>query len=251
MKNLKEYVREQYSKVVSTEKTSSAYCSTTCCQEGFNESYEHLEGYDPNADYSLGCGLPTQFAKIKKGLTVLDLGSGAGNDCFVARAEVGELGKVIGLDFSEAMVEKARENSSKLNYSNVEFIVGDIEEMPIQNNSVDIVISNCVLNLVPNKKKVFSNIYRVLKVGGHFSISDVITTTTVPQEMKRDLNLLSDCISGATPKNEYLKAIETAGFKNIIIQKERELTMPKQAKQEYNFPPGFKILSLTIFAVKF
>lgn len=250
MKNIKEYVKEQYSKIISTKKSSyDSCCSTSCCQE-ISECYDNIKGYNPDADYGLGCGLPTQFAKIKVGQTVLDLGSGAGNDCFVARAEVGESGKVYGLDFSETMVEKARENSDKLGYSNVKFILGDIEKIPLPNNSVDVVVSNCVLNLVPNKDKVFSNIYEVLKKSGHFSISDVVTTTEMPNSLVLESDLLSDCVSKAAPKNKYLEAIEKAGFKNITIQKERELPMPTYENQQHDVPEDFKILSLTIYAEK-
>jgi len=252
MKHIKNYVKEQYSKVVSAEKSNNnSCCSTSCCQVEFSESYENLKGYNPDADYGLGCGLPTQFAKIKLGQTVLDLGSGAGNDCFVARAEVGENGKIYGLDFSEAMVKKAKENKNKLGYTNVEFIVGDIEKIPLDDNSVNVVISNCILNLVPNKKKVFFDIYKVLKEGGHFSISDVVNSNAMPNKMSLDPDLFSNCVSGAAaPKHEYLKAIEDAGFKNITIQKERELPIPQYVNEQYNITEDFKILSLTIYAEK-
>ncbi len=252
MKDIKNYVKEKYSDVVTQKANKSSCCNTntTRCEGGFNEDYADLKGYNPDADYGLGCGLPTEFAKLKLGQTVLDLGSGAGNDCFVARAEVGENGKVYGLDFSEVMVEKARENAHKLNYSNVEFILGDIEDIPLENNTIDVVVSNCVLNLVPDKEKVFSNIYKVLKPQGHFSISDVVTTAKIPEDMSLDPDLFSGCVSGVTPKDQYIERIKKSGFKNITLQKERELPIPEYAENKYEIPDDFKILSLTIYAEK-
>ncbi|MCX6296759.1 MAG: methyltransferase domain-containing protein, partial [Bacteroidetes bacterium] len=164
MKNeeqIKEMVKQKYSEIALQDKEinqSSCCGSGTCSTEVYNimsEDYKTLEGYDPNADLGLGCGLPTQFAKIKKGDTVIDLGSGAGNDCFVARAETGETGKIIGIDFTPAMIDKARTNAEKLGFNNVEFRQGDIEKIPVTSNVADVIVSNCVLNLVPNKKAVF------------------------------------------------------------------------------------------------
>ena len=140
-----------------------------------------LEGYNPDADLGLGCGLPTQFAKIKKGDTVIDLGSGAGNDAFIARYETGETGKVIGIDFTPAMIERARQNTEIRGFNNVEFRQGDIEQMPVTANTADVIVSNCVLNLVPNKDGVFKEIFRVLKPVGHFSISDIVLVGNLPE----------------------------------------------------------------------
>lgn len=251
MDPLKQYVREQYSKVVTqANEASGTCCQATCCQGGFNEDYSQLPGYILEADYGLGCGLPTQFARLRAGQTVLDLGSGAGNDCFVVRAAVGESGKVYGLDFSEAMVERARTNNRKLGYTNVEFLLGDIEAIPLEPETVDVVVSNCVLNLVPDKARVFENIYRVLKKEGHFSISDVVTTTELPPNLRLDPHLFSDCVAGATPKTAYLQAIRVAGFTQVQIQKERELPMPRYAGGKYQLPENLRILSLTIYAEK-
>ena len=161
---IKEMVRQKYSEIALQDAVTNA---SSCCGAGgcstevYNimcETYEELNGYNPEADLGLGCGLPTQFAKIRQGDTVIDLGSGAGNDCFVARSETGETGKVIGIDFTEAMISKARANAEKLSYHNVEFRQGDIENMPVNDNIADVVVSNCVLNLVPNKKVVFYQI---------------------------------------------------------------------------------------------
>ena len=216
-KNIKDIVNEKYSKIANQSKQqnlpagrqgeTSCCGSTGCCDNVdytvFSEDYSHLEGYNKDADLGLGCGLPTEFAKIKTGDTVLDLGSGAGNDCFVARAETGETGKVVGLDFSDEMLKRANENRTKLAYDNVEFLKGDIEEMPIESNSVNVVVSNCVLNLVPDKKKAFTEIYRVLKDNAHFSVSDVVLLGDLPEELKESAEMYAGCVSGAIKKDEY------------------------------------------------
>jgi SAM-dependent methyltransferase len=232
-------VRQKYSEIALQDKdTNSCSCcgSGSCSTEVYNimsKDYKDLDGYNPDADLGLGCGLPTQFAKIKKGDVVIDLGSGAGNDCFVARAETGETGKVIGIDFTSAMIEKARFNAEKRGFNNVEFLQGDIENMPVTANSADVVVSNCVLNLVPNKQAIFKEIYRVLKVGGHFSISDIVLTGELPQKLQSAAEMYAGCVAGASQKNDYLSFIKQAGFKNITLQKENAITLPDDILENY------------------
>jgi len=236
---IKEMVKQKYSEIALQDKeTNSCSCcgSGSCSTEVYNimsEDYKDLDGYNPDADLGLGCGLPTQFAKIKKGDTVIDLGSGAGNDCFVARAEAGETGKVIGIDFTPAMIEKARINAEKRGFNNVEFRQGDIEKMPVADNTADVVVSNCVLNLVPNKKTVFKEIYRVLKTGGHFSISDIVLTGVLPEEIQTAAEMYAGCVAGAIQKSEYLDFIKQAGFQNITIQKDNPIILPDDILENY------------------
>lgn len=236
---IKEMVKQKYSEIALQDQDTNA---TSCCGSGgcttevyniMNDEYNHLKGYNPDADLKLGCGLPTEFAKIKKGNTVVDLGSGAGNDCFVARHETGELGKVIGIDFTEAMIEKARTNAEKLGYNNVEFRLGDIENIPISADVVDVVVSNCVMNLVPDKPKAFSEVYRILKTNGHFSISDIVLTGDLPERIKNAAEMYAGCVASAIQKDAYLQIIKDAGFKNITIQKEKPIIIPNDILANY------------------
>lgn len=238
---IKLLVREKYSSIADQEpaQNSSSCCGATACcgdNEVYNimaDDYSQLEGYNPDADLGLGCGLPTAFANIKEGDTVIDLGSGAGNDCFIARSITGEKGKVIGIDFTPKMIEKARANAEKLGYNNVEFREGDIENMPVTSNKADVIVSNCVLNLVPNKHKVISEIYRVLKPGAHFSISDIVLEGELPGKWREIAELYAGCISGAIQKDEYLNIITEAGFINITVQKEKEIIVPDNILSNY------------------
>lgn len=261
---IKEMVRQKYSEIAlqsNAENAASCCGSGGCSTEVYNimtDSYEGLEGYNPEADLSLGCGLPTQFAKIKKGDTVIDLGSGAGNDCFIARAETGETGKVIGIDFTPAMIEKARENAEKLGFNNVEFRQGDIEKMPVGGGVADVVVSNCVLNLVPDKKSAFAEMYRVLKSDGHFSISDIVLVGELPERMRNAAEMYAGCVSGAIQKDEYLDLLRQAGFKNIAIQKEKPIIVPDDILKNYlsdeeiaQFKSsGASISSITVYGEK-
>lgn len=229
---MKELVKQKYSEIALQDKETNqtSCCGSGCCSTEvyniMNDDYSNLEGYNPDADLGLGCGLPTQFAKIKRGDVVIDLGSGAGNDAFVARAETGEAGKVIGIDFTPAMIEKARLNAEKLGYNNVEFRQGDIEKMPVTANVADVIVSNCVLNLVPNKDAVIKEIYRVLKPGGHFSISDIVLEGALPKNIQQAAEMYAGCVSGAIQKQVYLELIEQNGFKGITIQKEKRINIP-------------------------
>jgi len=235
---IKEMVKQKYGEIALQDKeTAGCGCVSGCCStEPFSmmtDDYSKLDGYNADADLGLGCGLPTKFAKIKKGDTVIDLGSGAGNDCFVARAETGETGKVIGIDFTPAMIEKARNNAEKRGLNNVEFRQGDIDNMPVADNTANVIVSNCVLNLVPNKRAVFSEMYRVLKSGGHFSISDIVLVGELPKEIQTAAEMYAGCVSGAIQKNDYLEFIEQAGFKNITIQKENPIIIPDGVLKSY------------------
>lgn len=236
---LKEAVKQKYSEIALQDKdvNQSSCCGSGCCStEVYNimsDDYAALEGYHADADLGLGCGLPTEFAQIKKGDVVIDLGSGAGNDCFVARAETGESGKVIGIDFTEAMIAKARENADKLGFNNVEFRLGDIEKMPVAANVADVIVSNCVLNLVPNKAAVFEEIFRVLKPGGHFSIADIVLTGELPPAIKSAAEMYAGCVSGAILKDEYLGLIKETGFGNIKMQKEKAIHIPDDILSTY------------------
>ena len=261
---LKEIVRQKYSEIALQDKETNM---SSCCGAGgcstevyniMSDDYSTLEGYNADADLGLGCGLPTQFARIKEGDLVVDLGSGAGNDCFIARHETGATGKVIGIDFTTAMIEKARKNAEIRGFNNVEFRQGDIEQMPITSNVADVVVSNCVLNLVPNKHAVFQEIYRVLKPGGHFSISDVVLVGALPNALKETAEMYAGCVSGAIQKQVYLELINANGFDNITIQKEKPIYIPDDILINHLSPEeissfragGIGIFSITVFAQK-
>lgn len=261
---LKKIVREKYSEIAGQNK---ALNQSSCCGAGgssgevyniMTDDYSDLRGYEKDADLGLGCGLPTQFAQIRKGDTVIDLGSGAGNDCFVARHETGETGRVIGIDFTPAMIKKARMNAEKLGFNNVEFREGDIDDMPVSNDLADVVVSNCVLNLVPDKPKVIQEIFRVLKPGGHFSISDIVLVGDLPKALQQDAEMYAGCVAGAVQKEEYLKYISEAGFDNVLLQKEKPIIIPDDILTSYlsskeleAFRSGTTgIFSITVFGQK-
>lgn len=261
---VKDMVRQKYSEIALQDKdTNAASCCGAggCSTEVYNimaDDYTTLEGYNPDADLGLGCGLPTQFAKIKKGDVVIDLGSGAGNDAFIARAETGEKGKVIGIDFTPAMIERARQNNEVRGFNNVEFRQGDIEKMPVTANTADVIVSNCVLNLVPNKDGVIKDIHRVLKPGGHFSISDIVLEGQLPKEIREAAEMYAGCVAGAIQKQVYLELIEANGFTNITVQKDKAIIIPDDILSNYLSAErlaafkqsGTGIRSITVFAEK-
>lgn len=260
---VKEVVKEKYGEIA---RQSSAGCGCGCGSSSnkivgytiMKDEYTGLSGYVAEADLGLGCGLPTEFANIKQGDIVVDLGSGAGNDVFVARAFVGDSGKVIGVDMTEDMIAKARRNNEKLGYSNVEFYLGEIEAMPLENETADVIVSNCVLNLVPNKQKAFSEIYRVMKNGGHFCVSDIVINGVLPENLKKSAEMYAGCVAGAVQQKEYLDIISAAGFKNIEIKKTKVIDLPDEILNQYLTPKELNvfremktgIFSITVVAEK-
>ena len=261
---IKEMVKQKYAEIaLQNQDTNASSCcgSGGCSTDVYNimtDDYDHLEGYNPDADLKLGCGLPTEFAKIKKGDYVVDLGSGAGNDCFVARAETGESGKVVGIDFTPEMIEKARNNADKLGFNNVEFRLGDIENIPLMSNVADVVVSNCVMNLVPNKPKAFAEVQRILKPTGHFSISDIVLVGDLPEKIKNAAEMYAGCVASAIQMEDYLKIIENSGFKNITLQKKKPIIVPDDILKNYLNEEEIqqykdsttRIYSITVYAEK-
>ena len=262
---LKQIVKEKYSRIAeqNLEENVSGCCDTGCGCGTIDESvmaedYTRLEGYVAEADLGLGCGLPTEYARIREGDVVIDLGSGAGNDAFVACSVTGPKGKVIGVDFTEKMIAKARANAEKRGFNNVEFRYGDIENIPVNENLADVVVSNCVLNLVPDKAKAFSETFRILKPGGHFSISDIVVKGTLPEGLRASAEMYVRCVSGAIQKDEYLKIVKEAGFRDIKLQKERKITIPDEilsvylnTREKEKYQSGeLGVYSITVYAEK-
>ncbi len=263
---IKEVVRQKYGAIAEQPDANGCCGPTSCCGPetvanvpiDMTVGYDELNGYVAEADLGLGCGLPTQLAQIKPGDTVVDLGSGAGNDCFVARAETGETGRVIGLDMTPAMIDRARKNTKTLGFTNVEFVHGDIEAMPLPSNLADVVVSNCVMNLVPDKQKAVAETFRILKPGGHFSISDIVLKGELPAGLQQDAELYVGCVSGAIQKADYLQLVKESGFTNITVQKEREISLPDDVLKNYlstkeiaDYRQQDKgIYSVTVFAQK-
>jgi len=278
---LKEIVRQKYGEIAQTDDQGqpaggvAVDCGcgpSSCCGPSslgpantdatysilMNDEYTTVNGYSAEADLGLGCGLPTQFAQIRPGDVVVDLGSGAGNDCFVARAETGETSRVIGLDMTPGMIDRARKNAKALGYTNVEFVYGDIEDMPLPDTLADVVVSNCVMNLVPDKAKAFAETYRILKSGGHFSISDIVLIGELPAGLQQDAELYAGCVSGAIQQDDYLGIIAEAGFTNVVIQKQKPINLPQELLLNYLTADEIKayqqdgrgIFSITVFAEK-
>jgi arsenite methyltransferase len=246
---VKRTVRKAYSKIATNSNSCCCQCGCGSLDEQTVKKISKSIGYSeeeinavPEANLGLGCGNPTAFSSIKEGDTVLDLGSGAGFDCFLASRKVGKTGKVIGLDLTEEMIAKARILAKEHGYSNVEFRLGDIEKMPLNDSSVDIIISNCVINLAPDKSKVFKEAYRVLKNGGKMYVSDIVLLGELTDEQLNDEDLLSGCVAGALQKDDYLAKIQQAGFKVNIIGEDKEIS-----KSQYN---GLALESIKIEALK-
>ncbi len=262
--DIKTIVAEKYTEIAEQSREDNA---ASCCGVGgcstvdytiFAEDYSKLKGYNVDADLGLGCGVPTEFAQINEGDTVVDLGSGAGNDAFVARAITGESGKVIGNDMTDAMIEKARDNADKLGFNNVEFRKGDIEAIPMAANRADVVISNCVLNLVPNKPLAFAEMFRILKGGGHFSVSDVVLRGDLPDALRADAEMYAGCVSGAIQIDDYLNLLAEVGFREITVQKEKRVDLPDDILKQYLSDAEIVdmkandvgIFSITVYGVK-
>lgn len=262
--NIKSTIKERYTQIAgqSRDENAASCCGAGgCCTvdyEVFAEDYSKLKGYAPDADLGLGCGIPTEFAQIKEGDTVVDLGSGAGNDVFVARTLTGEKGKVIGVDMTDAMIEKARANAAKLGFNNVEFRAGDIERIPVASQTADVAISNCVLNLVPDKARAFKEIFRILKTGGHFSISDVVVRGTLPSAIRDAAEMYVGCVAGALEEQAYLGHVVAAGFADVRVVKEKVIDLPDQILLQYLSPAalaefrtsGASIKSITVYGRK-
>lgn len=264
---LKKIVKDKYTQIAeqTKEANASSCCGATssCCGDGMDYSimaddYTGQEGYVPEADLALGCGIPTEHAGIRPGMTVLDLGSGAGNDVFIAAREVGPSGHVIGIDMTEQMIGKANTNKAKLGMENVEFRLGEIEQLPVADNSIDVVISNCVLNLVPDKAAAFAEIFRVLRPGGNFTVSDIVVEGDLPDALRSVAELYAGCVSGAERRNTYLDHIANAGFISVSIPKEKAIHMPTEILEEVlsSLPDAketmkkARLVSVTVHAVK-
>lgn len=260
--DLRNKVRDSYSKVAEANNEGSCCgVESSCCgvsdDEQINQLISTRLGYSEadlisvpaGADMGLGCGNPKALAALQAGESVVDLGSGGGFDAFLAANEVGETGKVIGVDMTPEMISKARNNAAKANYNNVEFRLGEIEHLPVADNSIDTIMSNCVINLSPNKQQVFNDAYRILKPGGRLAISDVVSSTELPEEIKNNSTLYSACVSGASSIEELQNMMQQAGFKNIKIE-------PKDESREFikDWAPGSNIedyvISASIQAVK-
>lgn len=226
---IKTRVREKYARIVTQ---GEGCCAPACCTDAaddlsmIGDAYDDVEGYIAEADLGLGCGIPTEHAGLRAGQTVLDLGSGAGIDAFVARREVGEAGRVVGVDFTPEMVAKARENAARLGFDNVAFVEGEIEALPLGDATVDVALSNCVLNLVPDKAQAFREIFRVLRPGGHFCLSDVVSRGTLPEVVRRSAALYAGCVAGAMDEADYLATIRAAGFEEVEIVAARRIEVP-------------------------
>jgi SAM-dependent methyltransferase len=227
-------VRERYGAIAREAESRSApsCCSANTAPDGLNvigDAYQGVAGHVSDADLNLGCGVPTQHAALKPGETVLDLGSGAGNDVFIARHEIGADGRVIGVDMTPDMISRARANARKQGFDNVEFRLGEIEHLPVEDSVIDAIISNCVLNLLPDKAPAFFEMFRVLRPGGRFCVSDIVATGRLPEGVREAAELYVGCVASALPEKEYLALINTAGFEGVRNAKEQPISLPDEA----------------------
>lgn len=267
---LREVVRSKYAEIATNRPVGGCCQGTSGCggapsadgsgadSNMIGDAYAGVSGYVADADLGLGCGVPVQHAGLRPGQTVLDLGSGAGLDAFVARAEVGAGGHVIGVDMTAEMVAKARANAEKSGFRNVEFRLGEIEHLPVLSDSVDVVISNCVLNLVPDKQRAFAEIFRVLRPGGHFCVSDIVASQRLPDWVQGIADAYAGCVAGAIPKEDYLAIIGASGFGHIEVASERRIEVPAvllaqsltEAQRAEGERHDLHVLSVTVRAVK-
>lgn len=217
-------VRAKYADIAGSQSSCCGPSASTCLD--MSERYDALDGYAADADLGLGCGLPTETADLQPGERVIDLGAGAGLDAFVARRAVGKGGYVLGVDMTPKMIEKARSNAEKLGYENVDFRLGEIEALPVKDDAFDIVLSNCVLNLVPDKTQAFREMLRVLRPGGRFVVSDIVSTGALPAAIREAAELYVGCIAGALPKDDYLRIIRDVGFEQVAVEKDRAIELP-------------------------
>jgi len=269
---MKKVVREGYAKIA---RQGSPCClpANSCCgstdlaqkiSKSIGYTEEEIRAVPEGSNLGLGCGNPLAFASLREGEVVLDLGSGAGLDCFLAASKVGKKGRVIGVDMTPEMIEKARENAKKANYTNVEFRLGEIENLPVADNSVDVVISNCVINLVPDKRKVFKEVFRALKPGGRLMVSDIVLLKELPDVIKNSVEAYIGCLSGAMMRDEYLRAIEAAGFHDVRIVDETSFPIECMANdptakaviENLKIPPqkveevASSVISIKVYGVK-
>jgi SAM-dependent methyltransferase len=261
---LREVVRSKYAEIARQRPAadSTSCCGSDCCADAganmIGDAYAGVSGYMAEADLGLGCGVPVGHAGLRPGQTVLDLGSGAGLDAFVARAEVGAGGHVIGVDMTAEMIAKARANAKQSGYANVEFRLGEIEHLPVLSDSVDVVISNCVLNLVPHKRRAFAEIFRVLRPGGHFCVSDIVASQALPEWVQGIADAYAGCVAGAIPRDEYLRIVGESGFSAIEVAAERRIEVPAEliagsltpAQSAEARRQDLHVLSVTVKAVK-
>ena len=247
-KNIKEIIKEEYAKVAKSDGNVGC-CSSSCCGSALASDINKNIGYSNNelasissgSNLGLGCGNPFDIASLQKGEVVLDLGSGAGGDCFLAAEKVGESGKVVGIDITPEMVAKAKENSKKCSCKNVEFVLGEIEKLPFDNNSFDVIISNCVINLSVNKESVFKEAFRVLKPGGRMLVSDIVLIKELPEEIKKSAEAYVGCISGAILKSRYINYINNAGFEFVKVLAESSENIAHMTASLNNYISSVKI----------